>query len=186
MGKWESRSRPSSGAGNEAFILVENDPAKIETAVSSNIQIIEGDASDDDVLQRANIDGASGLITTLTDPMNVIGVISAKMLNPDIHVVTKVEEYRNVVKLEKAGVDEIVDRTEMGARAMATKVRNVAIDLVCGVDVSIREAPYTYEYSGEVFCFHSAKCMERFKENSKQFMVMKRTLENTRGLDLHR
>lgn len=171
-------------AKNEKFIVIENDPAKIEAAVEANIPIIEGDASEDSVLQRANISEARGLIATLIDSMNVIVVISAKMLNPDIHVVTKVEEYRNVAKLKKAGADEIVDCTEMGARVMVSKVRNIAIDPVCGVEVNAGETPFVYEHAGETFYFHSKECMERFMADPKQFLIMKRAMEATCGLDL--
>ncbi len=173
-------------AKNEKFIVVENDPTKIEAAVENNIPIIEGDASEDGVLQRANIAESMGIITTLTDAMNVIVVISAKMLNPDIHVVTKVEDYRNVAKLKKAGADEIVDCTEMGARVMVTKVRSIAIDPVCGMEVSIRDTSFIFEYGGEIYYFHSQECMDRFKNDPKRFTVMKRAMEATCGLDLYR
>ncbi|HUV23934.1 MAG TPA: NAD-binding protein [Methanomassiliicoccales archaeon] len=171
-------------AKNEKFIVIENDPAKIEAAVGVNIPIIEGDASEDSVLQRANIADAKGIVTTLTDAMNVIVVISAKMLNPDIQAVTKVEEYRNVAKLKKAGADEIVDCTEMGARVIVIKVRNVAIDPVCGEEVSIRDTPYVHEHGGETYYFHSAECMEKFIEDPKRYIIMKKALEATCGLDL--
>ena len=171
-------------AKNEKFIVIENDPAKIEAAVGVNIPIIEGDASEDSVLQRANIADAKGIVTTLTDAMNVIVVISAKMLNPDIQAVTKVEEYRNVAKLKKAGADEIVDCTEMGARVIVIKVRNVAIDPVCGEEVSISDTPYVHEHGGETYYFHSAECMEKFIEDPKRYIIMKKALEATCGLDL--
>lgn len=171
-------------AKNEKFTVVEIDPAKIESAIDANIPVIEGDASDDSVLQRANISEARGLVTTLTDAMNVIVVISAKMLNPDIQVVTKVEEYRNVAKLKKAGADEIVDCTEMGARVIVIKVRNVAIDPVCGQEVSMRDTPYVQEHGGEDYYFHDNECMEKFLEDPKRYIIMKKALDATCGLDL--
>jgi YHS domain-containing protein len=54
------------------------------------------------------------------------------------------------------------------------------------VEVSIRDTPYTYEYGGEVFYFHSAECLEKFKQEPKRFMVMKRAMEATCGLDLYK
>ncbi|MFP4169612.1 MAG: NAD-binding protein [Methanomassiliicoccales archaeon] len=169
---------------NERFIVIENDEERVERMVGEDIPVIEGDASDDNVLIRANIQGALGIITTLTDPMNVIVVISAKMINPDIQVVSKVDDYRNVIKLRKAGADSIVNCQEMGARAMVGKAREVAIDPVSGEEVKVSETPFVQEVGGERFYFGSRENMDVFLENPKRFMVMKRAFQTTCGLDL--
>ncbi|MFP4546073.1 MAG: NAD-binding protein, partial [Methanomassiliicoccales archaeon] len=167
---------------NERFIVIENDEERVERMVGEDIPVIEGDASDDNVLIRANIQGALGIITTLTDPMNVIVVISAKMINPDIQVVSKVDDYRNVIKLRKAGADSIVNCQEMGARAMVGKAREVAIDPVSGEEVKVSETPFVQEVGGERFYFGSRENMDVFLENPKRFMVMKRAFQTTCGL----
>ena len=182
-GKVGKQTAEQLRARNEKFIVIENDPAKVEAAVDSNTAVIEGDASEDSTMIRANISEARGLISTLSDSLNLIVVISAKMLNPDLHVVTKVEDYRNIVKLKKVGADDIVDCTEMGARIMVTRVRNVTIDPVCGEEVNVKDTPFVYEYGGETFYFHSKECMEKFIENPKSFMLMKNVLEVACGLD---
>jgi len=112
----------------EPFLLVENDHEKVEKALDDGLTVIEGDALEDETLVRANIEKAKGVITTLADPLNVLVIISAKMLNPQIRVVAKVENKDSILKLRKAGADEIVDCSEIGARVMVSKVKEVIPD----------------------------------------------------------
>lgn len=112
----------------EPFVVVDNDHEKVEEAMEAGFTVIEGDALEDETLMRANIEKAKGLITTLIDPLNVLVIISAKMLNPGMRVVAKVENKDSIIKLRKAGADEIVDCSEIGARVMVSKVKGVIPD----------------------------------------------------------
>jgi voltage-gated potassium channel len=80
-----------------------------------------GDASDDDLLLRANIADASGLFAvTGDDSRNLMIIITAKQINPNLRVVARAQETRNVEKMRKAGADEIICPDFTGGMRMAS------------------------------------------------------------------
>ena len=84
----------------EKYLVIENDRSKVETMVDHGIPVIAGDAESEEVLQRANISTAKGLIATMKDSQNMIVVLTAKTLNPKINVVSEVEDHKNEGKLK--------------------------------------------------------------------------------------
>jgi len=166
---------------NERFVIIENDELKVERLVADKIPVIRGDATEEEVLERAGIANAKGIFTTLKDPMNLVVVITAKTLNPDILVVSEVEFPINSVKIRKVGADAVVNCHEMGARVMVRHARRAVIDPVCGVEVDPARAAYKHEYEGETYYFCGAECYEAFLKNPKRFAEIRRTIETACG-----
>ena len=164
---------------NESFLFIESDPGKVADLVDKRVPVIQGDASDEDVLVRANVKEAKTLVLTLTDSTNIIVAIMAKMLSPNIFIVSEVEDMRNVIVLKKAGADEVVHCHEMGARTMVSKARKIVIDPVCGAEVDPRTAKFTAEFKGAIYYFDSQECKDAFGKNSDRFMEMQRVVEAT-------
>jgi voltage-gated potassium channel len=164
---------------SETFLFIESDPQKIADLVDKHIPVIQGDAGDEDVLTRANVKEAKTMILTLRDSSNIIVAIMAKMLNPNIFIVSEVEDMRNLTVLKKAGADEVVHCHEMGARTMVSKARKIVIDPVCGAEVDPRRAPFSIEYKGAKYFFDSQECMDAFAKNPDRFMEMQRVVEAT-------
>lgn len=82
---------------------------------------LAGDASDDDQLIGADIMDARGLFAvTGDDSRNLMIVITAKQINPNVRVVARAQEMRNIEKLRKAGADEIVSPDFTGGMRMAS------------------------------------------------------------------
>ena len=104
------------------FVLVEIDPATLESALQSgDFPYLQGDATDDDILKLAGIEQASGLIAALgEDKDNVFIVLSARSLNPNLRVIARVSEEANVGKLLKAGADEVISPNAIGGLRMAS------------------------------------------------------------------
>ena len=102
----------------KSFVVIENDSAKITEMVEAQIPAIEGDAREEDVLERAGIRTAGSLLTTLDDSYNASVALTARILNPDLKVVSKIEKLTNETKLRKAGVDEVIACHDVGARTM--------------------------------------------------------------------
>lgn len=70
---------------------------------------LHGDATDDEVLLRANIAEAAGVFAvTNDDAKNLMIALTAKQLNPRVRVVARSHEVRNIDKMKKAGADEVV------------------------------------------------------------------------------
>jgi voltage-gated potassium channel len=164
---------------NDNFLFIESDQEKVADLVDKRVSVIQGDAGDEDVLVRANIKDAKTLILTLRDSTNIIVAIMAKMLNPNIFIVSEVEDMRNVIVLKKAGADEVVHCHEMGARTMVSKARKIVIDPVCGAEVDPRTAKFSAEFKGTTYYFDSQECKDAFGKNPDRFMEMQRVVEAT-------
>lgn len=168
-------------AKGEKYLVIEKDRRKVEELVNARIPVIEGNAENEEVLERANVREAKGLLATMPDQINLMVVITARMLNDQLRIISEVEENRNVAKLRRAGADEIVHCHEMGARVMVTKARKAVIDPVCGGEVDIKNTNISLLHDGQEYHFCSPQCMEAFKNSPQRFIEMQRAVESTCG-----
>ena len=82
---------------------------------------LQGDASDEDLLQKANIEEAKGVFAvTGDDSRNLMIALTAKQMNAGARVVARCNELRNVEKLRKAGADAIVSPNFTGGMRIAS------------------------------------------------------------------
>ena len=78
-----------------------------------------GEATDDETLRRAGIERASTLIAALdSDADNVYVTLSARALNPDLHIVARTNDQTNEPKFFQAGADRVVNPSEIGGSRM--------------------------------------------------------------------
>ena len=93
---------------------------------------IVGDAKKEDVLKKAKIDKAKGLIATLpTDADNVFLTLTARELNPKILITAKADERDAIRKLKIAGADRVVSPYLIGGLRMAeVSVRPGILDFI--------------------------------------------------------
>ncbi|RMI25482.1 MAG: potassium channel protein [Calditrichaeota bacterium] len=132
---------------NQPFVVIEKDPARIDDIAAAGYLFINGDATQDEVLQTAGIDRAAGLIAVLpSDADNVFATLSAKVLNPRVFVVSRAIEDGTEIKLMRAGADRIVNPYEIGASRMVHMlVRPAVVDFMDivyhkkGVDLHLEE-----------------------------------------------
>jgi voltage-gated potassium channel len=82
---------------------------------------LHGDASDDDTLLAADLENAKGVFAvTGDDSRNLMIVITAKQLKPEVRVVARCHETRNMEKMRKAGADAIVSPDFTGGMRIAS------------------------------------------------------------------
>ncbi len=105
---------------NKDFVVIEEDKELIEELFRRKITVIPGSASDDEILVKANIANAYGIICALsTDIQNLFVVLSARRLNKELTIVSKVLESSAEVKFESAGADKLISPYQIGGRRMA-------------------------------------------------------------------
>ncbi|MEL6983752.1 MAG: potassium channel protein [Actinomycetota bacterium] len=86
-----------------------------------DLPTVRGDATDDQVLEVAGIARARGLVTALdTDAGNLFVTISARSLQPSLHIVSRANEASTVKKLLSAGADRVVNPHQIGGTRMAS------------------------------------------------------------------
>ena len=87
------------------------------------IPVLHGDASDDEVLERAGIRHATGVFAiTGDDGKNLLITLAAKHLNPAARVVARCHEVRNIEKLKLVGADDIVSPDFTGGMRIASSM----------------------------------------------------------------
>lgn len=105
---------------NSNFVVIENDPDVILELKEKNCLYIEDDATNEEVLIQARINEARGLITTLpTDADNVYVVLTARGMNPKLHIISRSHEVSSKKKLMRAGANNVVSPDEIGGKKMA-------------------------------------------------------------------
>lgn len=108
---------------NTPHVVIEMNPEQMPKLIAQNIPYVEGDASDDRILLAAGIKRASGLITVApTDEDNVFITLSARALNPKLHIVARSIQEENENKLRMAGANRVMSPYVLGGRRMAAAV----------------------------------------------------------------
>ena len=84
---------------------------------------IQGDATDDETLNNANIKNAKALITALpNDADNLFVVLSARELNPNLKIISRASDGQTVKKLKSAGATNVIMPDRIGGQRMAKLV----------------------------------------------------------------
>jgi voltage-gated potassium channel len=114
------------------FVVIESDQGVIKELKDQDLLIMEGDATNDDILIGAGIHKARGIIAALpSDADNVFITLTAKELNPNIIVVARANRRDSESKLMRAGADRVVAPEALGGRRMATSIlRPVTVQFV--------------------------------------------------------
>ena len=80
---------------------------------------IVGNAADFEVLKKAEIMNAlTVIITTHDDDINVYLTVYCRRLNPEIQIISRVTQERNIATLHRAGADFVMSYASMGADAI--------------------------------------------------------------------
>jgi voltage-gated potassium channel len=105
------------------LVVVDVDDERAEAARSYDMLAIEGDATQEDVLQRAGIDTARAVIACAEqDADNVLICLTAKGLNSDAFVVARIKRDENEPKVRRAGADRVIAPAAIGGRRIAALV----------------------------------------------------------------
>ncbi len=101
-------------------VVIEKDERCIERMNDDGILYLVGEAGNEDMLIRAGVKNAKGIIAvTATDAENVFLILIAKQLNPDVFVVARASEDASKKTLHAAGADKVISPYDIGARRMA-------------------------------------------------------------------
>lgn len=114
--------------GGQPFIVIDRNPERVAQAQSRQYLVLEGDATDEDVLAAAHIDTARVLATVLSaDEANVFITLSARNLRPDLEIIARGEQPKTERKLIQAGANRAVLPARSGATLIAEMILHPAI-----------------------------------------------------------
>jgi len=106
-------------------IAIDTDETKLEILKTHglNIDMIIGDSTENEVLEKVNITKARGLFaTTNSDNANIVIVLTARQLNPSLRIVSRCNDTKNAEKLTMAGADAVVALNYIGGLRMASEM----------------------------------------------------------------
>lgn len=102
------------------FVVIDSDPDSIAHCHDHGYLCLEGNAADDEVLRKAGLLKAKGLVACVdSDSDNVFVTLSARVLSHDLLIVARANAEESRSKLEKAGADKVVSPYSIGGREMA-------------------------------------------------------------------
>ena len=122
------------------FVVIEMDPGQ-EPALRKlgpDFLYILGDATDPGVMREAHVETARGLIACMpSDKDNLFTMLTARELNPQVRIVTRVGSEDSRSKLLRAGADAVVSSKTIGALRLASEMLRPHV--VSVLDAMLRE-----------------------------------------------
>jgi voltage-gated potassium channel len=126
-------------AAHLEIVVIDALPDNREAAEARGIPFIEGDASDDDVLNQAGIARARSIVACAdSDPQNIFITLSARELRSDIVIVARAAVEDSESKLLRAGADRVVSPYKSSGTEMARLASHPQLRGVVDVDAEYR------------------------------------------------
>jgi voltage-gated potassium channel len=123
--------------------VIERDPSTADAARHAGALVVEGDATQDETLERAGVLRAAALVAAVnSDSDNLVIVLSAKALRRDLLVVSRASDMEAEHKLLLAGANQAVSPQSVGARRLASLV--IQPELTDFIDLVARKGPVEY------------------------------------------
>ena len=110
------------------FLVIERDPLVADRLLAQGELVLIGDATDEAVLEGANITTARSLIAAAaSDAENVYIALTARGLNPDLYIVARATDQAGERQMRRAGVNKVVSPTLIGSHRMAQAAMSPAV-----------------------------------------------------------
>jgi len=107
-------------ATDEPLIVLDNNPARVQEAISDGHLAVQGDAADDRTLTAIGIVRARALATVLPDDATTVFItLSARDLCESIHIIARAEMPATERKLLRGGATSVVMPAAIGASRIA-------------------------------------------------------------------
>lgn len=110
------------------FVAIETDPQHASDLGLPDTQLLVRDATLDETLVEAGVERARGLAACLSDDAsNLYVVLTARTLNPKLHIVARAVEEAAEPKLIRAGANRVIAPTIIGSHRMAQALLKPAV-----------------------------------------------------------
>jgi voltage-gated potassium channel len=110
------------------FLAVESNALLAGELGLPDSQVLIRDATLDETLEEAGVERARGLAACLPDDAaNLYVVLTARTLNPNLHIVSRAVEESAVPKLIRAGANRVIAPTIIGSHRMAQALLKPAV-----------------------------------------------------------
>jgi len=108
------------------LVAIDIDENKLELFKAHDlgeVDLVVGDATENEILWKAMIEHAKGLFaTTDSDNDNIVISLTARQLNPSLRIISRCNDAKNIDKIRRAGADEVVALNFIGGLRMASEM----------------------------------------------------------------
>jgi voltage-gated potassium channel len=102
------------------FVIVEYVDEAVERSFNQGYLVVEGDATKDDILERAGIERARALMAASdSDAGNTYITLAAKALRPDLYVIARIGQAGGESRARRAGANRVISPYSLAGRRMA-------------------------------------------------------------------
>ncbi|MGR8979549.1 MAG: NAD-binding protein [Gammaproteobacteria bacterium] len=118
------------------FVIIDPSESVLLKARQLNYHVIHADASNNRVLERAGINKnvSAVLCATGDDVTNVYITLTGRQLNPNVRIISRVNDNNNMNKLYQAGANHVIQPFEIAAMVVAEYVgQPVAFEAILGI-----------------------------------------------------
>jgi voltage-gated potassium channel len=120
---WGRVGRATAGELMQAhlpIVVIDGDASKVAAVKAEGLLAVHGDGRKEDVLSQAGIERAKCLlIATPDDGDNLLTIVTAKSLNPNLFIVARSNDPANASKLVKVGANRVVVPYRISGARMA-------------------------------------------------------------------
>ncbi len=88
------------------FVIIDNDPVKVNTLRDLKFNVIDGDFTKKSILDIASLKNAKAIVfATESDFVNLLGIVTAHHMHPDVKIITRARHATNVTKMQRGGAE---------------------------------------------------------------------------------
>jgi len=109
-------------SGNVPYVIVEPDRDRADELHETNDQVIKADPDSTEGLHAAQLASARALVADVSDQVDASIVLTAKEVDPDVSVISVVEEPAKARYHELAGADHVLSPRPLIGKSLAAKV----------------------------------------------------------------
>ena len=103
----------------DASVVVTRDTERAKQLRDHGFEVVTGNPSDEEPLQRVHVERAKALIAaTNDDAQDALSILTARELNPNLRIVAAATDRENVRKLRRAGADVVLSPSVLGGRLL--------------------------------------------------------------------
>jgi voltage-gated potassium channel len=137
-------------------VVVDHDPERLHKHKElEGVGLIEGDGTDEEVLEQAGLDRASGVIAALpSDKDNLVVTVTVRQKQPTIRIVARNLEPKMGEKILRAGANSIVSPNLIGGMRLASEM--IRPHVVSFLDLMLKEKSKTLRIEEVQVPYHSS------------------------------
>lgn len=108
------------------FVVIETNENQLSILKDKDYAYLNGDATQEEVLEEAGIKKARGLLSLLNeDPDNLFVVLTAREMNPTLNIISRSNEASSGHKIIRAGADDVVSPFDSAGKQIASDILRI-------------------------------------------------------------